>query len=78
MDEDTEPLHRTWIHIDGPLQRRFVRPAMSFMSTEASGAIVLLAATIAALVWANSAWGDSYFEFWEIHIEISIWGFHFD
>jgi NhaA family Na+:H+ antiporter len=78
MDEETEPLHRTWIHIDGPLQRRFVRPALSFMSTEASGAIVLLAATIAALVWANSAWGDSYFEFWETHIEISIGGFHFD
>jgi NhaA family Na+:H+ antiporter len=78
MDNDTEPLHRTWIHADGPLQRRFVRPALRFMATEASGAFVLLAATVAALIWANSAWGDSYFEFWETHITIEIGAFHFD
>ena len=45
---------------------------------EAAGAIVLLAATIAALVWANSAWGESYFEFWDIHITFEVSGFHFD
>ncbi len=78
MEHDTEPLHRTWIHADGPLQRRFVRPALGFMATEASGAIVLLAATVAALVWANSAWGDSYFKFWETPFAIEIGAFHFD
>jgi NhaA family Na+:H+ antiporter len=78
MEHDTEPLHRTWIHADGPLQRRFVRPALSFMRTEASGALIMLTATVAALIWANSAWGDSYFEFWETHITIEIGAFHFD
>jgi NhaA family Na+:H+ antiporter len=78
MEEETEPLHRTWIHNDGPLQRRFVRPAIGFMETEAAGAVMLLAATLAALIWANSAWGDSYFEFWETHITIEIGAFHFD
>jgi NhaA family Na+:H+ antiporter len=78
MEHDTEPLHRTWIHADGPLQRRFVRPALSFMRTEASGALIMLSATVAALIWANSAWGDSYFEFWETHITIEIGAFHFD
>jgi Na+:H+ antiporter, NhaA family len=78
MAEETEPLHRTWIHNDGPLQRRFVRPTISFMETEASGAIMLLAAAIAAIIWANSAWGASYFEFWETHISIQIGAFHFD
>lgn len=36
----------------------------SFLATEAGGAVVLLAATIAALVWANSPWGASYDAFW--------------
>ncbi|MCJ7781534.1 MAG: Na+/H+ antiporter NhaA, partial [Acidimicrobiia bacterium] len=40
--------------------------------------IVLLAATILALIWANSAWGDSYFEFWDIHLSFEVGGFHFD
>lgn len=78
MDHETEPLHRTWMHSEGPLQRRFVRPAVAFMETEASGAIVLLVATAAALMWANSAWGDSYFDFWDTPIAIHIGGFHFD
>jgi len=78
MDRDTERLHRTWLHSDQLIPRRFVRPALEFMQMEAAGAIVLLAATIAALVWANSAWGESYFEFWDIHIDFSIAGFHFD
>ena len=31
----------------------------SFLHTEAGSAVVLLAATIAALIWANSPWGDA-------------------
>ena len=41
-------------------------------------ALPLLAATILALIWANSAWGESYFEFWDIHITFEVSGFHFD
>ncbi len=78
MDRDTEPLHKTWINSDQLIPRRFVRPALAFTRLEAAGAIVLLAATIAALIWANSAWGESYFEFWDIHITFDVAGFHFD
>ncbi len=78
MDRDTEPLHRTWLHSDQLIPRRFVRPVLGFTQTEASGAVVLLAATILALIWANSAWGDSYFEFWDIHLSFDVGGFHFD
>jgi Na+/H+ antiporter NhaA len=35
-----------------------------FLETEAGGAVVLLAATIVALLWANSAWGDGYDALW--------------
>ncbi len=78
MDRDTEPLHKTWVNSDDLIPRRFIRPALGFTRTEASGAIVLLAATILALIWANSAWGESYFEFWNVHITFDVAGFHFD
>ena len=77
MDQDTEPLHQTWMHSEKMIPRRFIRPTLGFMRIEASGAIMLLAATILALIWANSAWGESYFEFWEVHITFEVGGFHF-
>jgi NhaA family Na+:H+ antiporter len=39
-----------------------------FLHLETSGAVVLLIATVAALVLANSAWGDAYEELW--HVEL--------
>src|SRR5687767_11655596 len=46
-----------------------------FLSTEAGGAIVLLAATVAALVWANSPWRDSYAALWSTEISLSAGSF---
>ena len=40
--------------------RNLAAPVRDFLSTETGSAIVLLAATIAALLWANSPWPDSY------------------
>lgn len=39
------------------------------LQTEAASAGLLVAATLAALLWANSPWGDSYERFW--HTELS-------
>jgi NhaA family Na+:H+ antiporter len=36
-----------------------------FAHTESVGAIALLAAAVAAVVWSNSAWSDSYHALWE-------------
>ena len=41
-------------------------PLREFLRTEAAGGAVLLAATVAALVWANGPWGDSYAALWRI------------
>src|SRR5688500_2259358 len=46
-----------------------------FLSTAAGGAIVLLAATLAALVWANSPWRDSYVALWDTEISLSAGSF---
>lgn len=50
--------------------RRVVRPIQAFVAVEASGGLVLLAATAAALAWANSPWGGQYTSFWAHHISI--------
>ncbi|SHJ61523.1 sodium/proton antiporter, NhaA family (TC 2.A.33.1.1) [Malonomonas rubra DSM 5091] len=52
------------------------RPFESFLRRQASGGIVLLAATFLALVCANSPLRDSYHHFWETTISIGAdsWG----
>jgi Na+/H+ antiporter NhaA len=60
-----------------PLRVRFpqVSPSLrTFLVTEAGGAALLLAAAIAALVWANSPWSDSYTAFWDTEAGISLGG----
>jgi NhaA family Na+:H+ antiporter len=43
-----------------------------FTRLQASGGILLLAATVLALVWANSPWGHSYFALWETYLAIEL------
>jgi Na+/H+ antiporter NhaA len=50
-----------------PAQQRLAL-VRSFLKTEAGGAIVLLAATVAALAWANSPWGAGYDRFWSTEL----------
>lgn len=50
-------------------------PLKRFIKLEISGSIVLFAATIAALVIANSPVGESFLTFWENKITISLPGF---
>jgi len=57
------------------LVAQFAQPLRSFLRTETGGAGLLLAATVAALVWANSPLSDSYFDFWETQVGIEVGGF---
>ena len=51
-----------------------------FLSTEAGSAVVLLAATVVALVWANSPWSASYTTLWEATAGFSVgpWSLEMD
>jgi NhaA family Na+:H+ antiporter len=42
----------------------------SFIHSETSGSILLFAATVVALVWANSPWSASYFALWKLPLKI--------
>ncbi len=55
-------------------QNRFLAHPRSmlerFVHNETSGSILLFAATVTALVWANSPWGASYFALWKLPLKL--------
>jgi Na+/H+ antiporter NhaA len=50
--------------------RRLATPLREFIATENSSAVILLAATIVALAWANSPWSESYEQVWNTQLAI--------
>ena len=52
--------------------RNLAAPLRDFLSTETGGAVVLLAAALAALVWANSPWPESYEDFWTTKLSFAL------
>jgi NhaA family Na+:H+ antiporter len=60
--------------IQKPLGVRVRLAFRQFARIQASGGILLLLATVLALVWANSPWSDSYFHLWETYLSISLGG----
>jgi NhaA family Na+:H+ antiporter len=62
----------TWIGSDRPLARLVARPLARFLHVEAAGGILLLAATIVALVWANSPWQHAYHDLWSTEAVLRI------
>jgi len=53
------------------LPRMIVRPLQEFLATETASGVLLLAAAIVALVWANLP-GDSYADFWHRVIALDL------
>jgi NhaA family Na+:H+ antiporter len=51
---------------------RIVRPFQDFARKQSSGGILLIIATVVALVWANSPWGESYAALWHTKLTVGI------
>jgi NhaA family Na+:H+ antiporter len=49
-----------------------VEPVQAFIRLETSSGIVLLVATVTALIWANSPWDDEYFDLWHSVISLDL------
>ncbi len=52
--------------------RNLATPVRDFLSTETGSAIVLLSATVLALLWANGPWSHSYGSLWQTELSIRI------
>ncbi len=46
------------------------RALVEFLRTEAGGGVVLLAAALTAIVWANSPWSDAYTDLWHYQLRV--------
>ena len=51
-----------------------LRPVHAFLSAESAGGVLLLAAALAALAWANSPWAHGYHTFWHAKLSVGIVG----
>jgi len=70
--------HRTWATSERFVPKTFIRPFVRFSQIEASSGILLLIAALAALVWANSGWAETYFSLLDEHLSIELFNFEFD
>ncbi|NED99214.1 Na+/H+ antiporter NhaA [Phytoactinopolyspora halotolerans] len=61
-----------WMASDRKLARFVGRPVAAFLRVEAAGGIILLAAALIALFWANSPWSDTYESFWTTEFTLRI------
>jgi Na+/H+ antiporter NhaA len=52
--------------------RNLAAPVRNFLRTESAGAVALLCAAIAALVWANTPWWESYESVWSTELSIRL------
>lgn len=60
------------------LARRALAPVERFLRIEAASGIVLLAAAVVALAWANSPWRDVYARIWHAPIGLRFGSFSFE
>ena len=74
MPSPEPPISHSWLSSDRPVPRLLARPIRTFLATEASGGIVLLLATVAALLWANSPWSAGYESFWQTELAFKVGG----
>lgn len=56
-------------------QDRSSRSVRAFLATETGSAGLLLAATVIALIWANSPWSESYDDLWHTMLVVDVGGY---
>lgn len=56
----------------------WVRIVSDRLRTESGSALLLLGVSLAALLWANSPWSESYTALWETHAVVGVGGFGID
>jgi Na+:H+ antiporter, NhaA family len=68
------PVRHTWSESDRFVPRAVVQPVQRLLDHEAAGGIVMLAAAVVAIVWANSPWSGTYVDLWETPLRVELGG----
>jgi NhaA family Na+:H+ antiporter len=64
-------------HVTPPtVIERLFAPFHRFTNSASASGLVLIAAAVVALSWANSPWSASYFEFWKMPLVVEIGDWH--
>jgi len=79
-ETDRPTLRLPWSRSDRAIPRRLVRPLQDFLRTSTASAAPMFVAAVAALVWANSPWWESYERLWATRVTIGVgrWAIHED
>lgn len=75
-EPEIRPRAEAWSGGDSRTAQTVARPLIRFLAQSTASGVLLIAATVAALVWANSAWSESYTSFWHTEIDISLGDWH--
>lgn len=66
--------NRPWLRSDRFLARSVAQPIQRFLHVEAAGGILLGAAALVALLWANSPWSAGYRDLWTTELSVDLAG----
>lgn len=80
MSDPNEEIRRPWSRSDRLVPRKVVRPLQEFLQTSTASALLLFAAVVLALAWANSPWSGSYERLWatDVTFHLGSWVFSHD
>jgi Na+:H+ antiporter, NhaA family len=67
-----EEIRRPWSRSERLVPRRLVRPLQAFLRTEEAGGVLLVAAAIVALLWANGPWRTTYATVWATRVTVGL------
>ena len=63
-------MHQNSASLPSEVADRFTKPFARFLKIEAAAGIMLLLATLAALILSNSSWSTPFLAFWETSLGV--------
>ena len=66
---------RDYVPSPARLTAGLIRPFQLFFRAEAASSILLICATVVALLWANSPFSGTYHHFWESELSVTLGGY---
>ncbi|MDQ3782263.1 MAG: Na+/H+ antiporter NhaA, partial [Actinomycetota bacterium] len=78
-----DPMHATpdrptWLSGEARLARYLAQPVARFLEVEAAGGVLLVAASVVALLWASSPWATGYETLWSTEVALRAGPLHLE